>query len=107
MTADSQGQATGQEQAAGPGYAAGAPFRLGLVGAGRMGRTHLRALAGSERVAVTAIAEMSAAARAAVGGLGVAPGVTLHASAASGRWVKISEVTNAVEQWEGDLWPGG
>ena len=42
------------------------PFRLGLIGAGRMGRTHLRALAGSEQVAVTAIAEMSAAAREAV-----------------------------------------
>ncbi len=56
-------------------------FRLGLVGAGRMGRTHLRALAGSERVAVTAIAEMSAAARSAVGLRG-APGVTLHASPA-------------------------
>jgi myo-inositol 2-dehydrogenase/D-chiro-inositol 1-dehydrogenase len=53
-------------------------FRLGLVGAGRMGRTHLRALAGSERVAVTAIAEMSPAARQAVS----APGVTVHASAA-------------------------
>ena len=53
-----------------------APFRLGLAGAGRMGRTHLRALVGSERVAVTAIAEMSAAARSAV----AAPGVTLHAS---------------------------
>jgi myo-inositol 2-dehydrogenase/D-chiro-inositol 1-dehydrogenase len=52
-----------------------APFRLGLVGAGRMGRTHLRALAGSERVAVTAIAEMSAAAREAA----AAPGVALHA----------------------------
>ena len=36
-----------------------APFRLGLIGAGRMGRTHLRALAGSQRVAVTAIAEVS------------------------------------------------
>jgi len=35
------------------------PFRLGLIGAGRMGRTHLRALAGSQRVAVTAIAEVS------------------------------------------------
>ena len=35
------------------------PFRLGLIGAGRMGRTHLRALAGSPRVAVTAIAEVS------------------------------------------------
>ena len=55
-----------------------APFRLGLVGAGRMGRTHLRALAVSERVAVTAIAEMSAAAREAA----AAPGVTLHASLA-------------------------
>ena len=52
------------------------PFRLGLIGAGRMGRTHLRALAGSERVAVTAIAEMSAAARSAVD----APGVTVFAS---------------------------
>ena len=55
-----------------------APFRLGLVGAGRMGRTHLRALAGSERVAVTAIAEMAPAARLAV----AAPGVWLHASVA-------------------------
>jgi myo-inositol 2-dehydrogenase / D-chiro-inositol 1-dehydrogenase len=54
------------------------PFRLGLVGAGRMGRTHLRALGGSDRVAVTAIAEMSPGARAAVG----AAGVTLHASPA-------------------------
>jgi myo-inositol 2-dehydrogenase/D-chiro-inositol 1-dehydrogenase len=58
------------------------PFRLGLVGAGRMGRTHLRALAGSERVAVTAIAEMSAAAREALAREGDAPGVTLHASPA-------------------------
>jgi myo-inositol 2-dehydrogenase/D-chiro-inositol 1-dehydrogenase len=56
-----------------------APFRLGLVGAGRMGRTHLRALAVSERVAVTAIAEMSTAAREAA----AAPGVRLHASLAA------------------------
>ncbi len=55
-----------------------APFRLGLVGAGRMGRTHLRALAGSERVAVTAIAEMAPAARQSVS----VPGVTVHASTA-------------------------
>jgi myo-inositol 2-dehydrogenase/D-chiro-inositol 1-dehydrogenase len=41
-------------------------FRLGLIGAGRMGRTHLRALAGSTKVSVTAIAEPVAAARAAV-----------------------------------------
>jgi myo-inositol 2-dehydrogenase/D-chiro-inositol 1-dehydrogenase len=40
-----------------------APFRLGLIGAGRMGRTHLRGLAGSQRVAVTAIAEVSEAVR--------------------------------------------
>jgi myo-inositol 2-dehydrogenase / D-chiro-inositol 1-dehydrogenase len=53
-----------------------APFRIGLIGAGRMGRTHLRALAGSDRVEVTAIAEMSAAAREAA----AAPGVTLHES---------------------------
>jgi myo-inositol 2-dehydrogenase/D-chiro-inositol 1-dehydrogenase len=32
-------------------------FRLGLAGAGRMGRTHLRALAGSELVTIAAIAE--------------------------------------------------
>ena len=49
------------------------PFRLGLIGAGRMGRTHLRALADSERVAVTAIAEMSASARAALARGGTRP----------------------------------
>jgi myo-inositol 2-dehydrogenase / D-chiro-inositol 1-dehydrogenase len=41
-----------------------------------MGRTHLRALAGSDVVKVTAIAEMSPAARADV----AAPGVTVHGS---------------------------
>ena len=53
------------------------PFRLGLIGAGRMGRTHLRALAGSGQVAVTAIAEVSAQARDAVASSGAAlyPGV--------------------------------
>jgi myo-inositol 2-dehydrogenase / D-chiro-inositol 1-dehydrogenase len=34
-----------------------APFRLGLIGGGRMGRTHLRALEGSAQVAVVAVAE--------------------------------------------------
>ena len=53
-----------------------APFGIGLVGAGRMGRTHLRALAGSDLVRVTAIAEPSAAARAEV----AAPGVSVHES---------------------------
>ena len=54
-----------------------APFRLGLIGAGRMGRTHLRGLAGSERVAVTAIAEVSEATRATVPDVGAAvyPGI--------------------------------
>jgi predicted dehydrogenase len=72
-----------------------APFRLGLVGAGRMGRTHLRTLAGSKRVVVTAIAEMSPAARETAARETAAretaaretvareaPGVTLHASVA-------------------------
>ena len=44
------------------------PFRFGLIGAGRMGRTHLRAFAGSELVAVTAIAEVSEQTRRAVAG---------------------------------------
>jgi myo-inositol 2-dehydrogenase/D-chiro-inositol 1-dehydrogenase len=43
-----------------------AVFRFGLIGAGRMGRTHLRAFAGSTTVSVTAVAEPVAAARAAV-----------------------------------------
>lgn len=42
-------------------------FRLGLVGAGRMGRTHLRALSDDGEVGVVAIAEPSAASRDAVG----------------------------------------
>jgi myo-inositol 2-dehydrogenase / D-chiro-inositol 1-dehydrogenase len=55
-----------------------APFGIGLIGAGRMGRTHLRALAGSDVVKVTAIAEMSPAAREAV----AAPGVAVYESVA-------------------------
>jgi myo-inositol 2-dehydrogenase/D-chiro-inositol 1-dehydrogenase len=49
-----------------------AVFRLGLAGGGRMGRTHLRALAGSEQVEITAIAEPSAPSRAALTGAGPA-----------------------------------
>lgn len=41
-------------------------FRLGLIGAGRMGRTHLRALSGCDAVRVVAAAEPSEQARAAV-----------------------------------------
>ncbi len=40
-----------------------APFRLGLAGAGRMGRNHLRAIAGSDQVLVTSIAEPMEATR--------------------------------------------
>jgi myo-inositol 2-dehydrogenase/D-chiro-inositol 1-dehydrogenase len=52
-------------------------FRLGLIGAGRMGRTHMRAFAGSERVTVTAIAEVSEQTRRAVEPSGAAlyPGI--------------------------------
>ena len=49
-----------------------AVFKLGLVGAGRMGQTHLRALAASERVRVVAAAEPRAASRAALARTGLA-----------------------------------
>jgi myo-inositol 2-dehydrogenase / D-chiro-inositol 1-dehydrogenase len=54
------------------------PFRLGLVGAGRMGRTHMRALAGSTAVAITAIAEPSAQSRNTLAG----DGFSVHTSSA-------------------------
>jgi myo-inositol 2-dehydrogenase/D-chiro-inositol 1-dehydrogenase len=53
MTAAAQDEPAGQ-------------FRLGLVGAGRMGRTHLAALAGSTTVHVAGVADPSAEARAAM-----------------------------------------
>ena len=52
-----------------------ATFKLGLVGAGRMGQNHLKAIAGSDAVRVTAIAEPSEATRAALPKSGAA----LHA----------------------------
>jgi myo-inositol 2-dehydrogenase/D-chiro-inositol 1-dehydrogenase len=52
-----------------------AVFRLGLVGAGRMGQTHLRALASGDAVRVVAAAEPAAAIRDALD----APGLTVHA----------------------------
>lgn len=51
-----------------------APFRLGLVGAGRMGRNHLRALERSQKVRVVAAAEPAEAARTALD----SRDVTLH-----------------------------
>ena len=47
-------------------------FRIGVIGVGRMGRCHLRALASSETVRVVAVADPSPAARAAVSAEGVA-----------------------------------
>jgi myo-inositol 2-dehydrogenase / D-chiro-inositol 1-dehydrogenase len=55
-----------------------ARFRLGLVGAGRMGRTHLRAISGSAQVTVTAVAEPSEQARQDL----AASGLPLHPSLA-------------------------
>jgi myo-inositol 2-dehydrogenase / D-chiro-inositol 1-dehydrogenase len=45
-------------------------FRFGLIGAGRMGRTHLRALTGSTTVEVSAVVEPVPAARAAMADTG-------------------------------------
>lgn len=47
-------------------------FRLGLIGAGRMGQTHLRALAASRQVAVTAIVEPVGSVRASLASPSVA-----------------------------------
>jgi myo-inositol 2-dehydrogenase/D-chiro-inositol 1-dehydrogenase len=56
-----------------------AVFRMGLVGAGRMGRTHLRALAGSDLLRVVAVADPLESARAAV----EAPGISIYADLAA------------------------
>ena len=56
-----------------------AVFRMGLLGAGRMGRTHLRALAGSDILRVVAVADPLESARAAV----EAPGISVHADLAA------------------------
>jgi len=55
-----------------------AKFRMGLVGAGRMGRTHLRALQESNLLRVVAVADPLESARAAV----EAPGISVHADLA-------------------------
>jgi myo-inositol 2-dehydrogenase/D-chiro-inositol 1-dehydrogenase len=49
-----------------------AAFRLGLIGAGRMGRTHLKALSASDVVRVVAVAEPLASSRDALAGSGLA-----------------------------------
>jgi myo-inositol 2-dehydrogenase / D-chiro-inositol 1-dehydrogenase len=59
-------------------------FRLGLVGAGRMGRTHFEALAGSGVVRIAAVAEPSPAARSAVSLDGVRAYASLAGMVAAG-----------------------
>ena len=59
-------------------------FRLGLAGAGRMGRTHLAALAGSRQVRVTGLAEPDPAARAAAAGPGLPGFATVAGLLAAG-----------------------
>lgn len=56
-----------------------AAFRMGLLGAGRMGRTHLRALAGSDVLRIVAVADPLESARAAV----AAEGIAVHAELAA------------------------
>ncbi|HTZ92017.1 MAG TPA: Gfo/Idh/MocA family oxidoreductase [Streptosporangiaceae bacterium] len=72
------GSAQAQPAQSGPAPAqpAGQQFRLGLVGAGRMGRTHLDALAGSGSVRIAGVADPSPDSRAAV----AEAGVQAHAS---------------------------
>jgi myo-inositol 2-dehydrogenase/D-chiro-inositol 1-dehydrogenase len=55
----------------------GGRFRIGLIGAGRMGRTHLASVAESSLVTVTAVAEPDPVARAMIG-----VGVAVYASPA-------------------------
>lgn len=54
-------------------------FHMGLLGAGRMGRTHLRALAHSEILRIVAVADPLESARVAVD----APGISVHADLAA------------------------
>ena len=59
-------------------------FRLGLVGAGRMGRVHLRALSASDSVRVVAVAEPLETARAALRDAGVQLHADLNAMLRAG-----------------------
>jgi myo-inositol 2-dehydrogenase/D-chiro-inositol 1-dehydrogenase len=59
-------------------------FRIGLLGAGRMGHTHLTAIADSRLVTVSAVAEPDPAARAAVAASGVPVFASLEEMLAAG-----------------------
>lgn len=69
------------------------PFRLAIIGGGRMGRTHLAALRGSEQVAVTGVVEPNPEASAAVRAAGatVFPGLDelLAAGGADGALIAV------------------
>jgi len=54
-------------------------FKLGLIGAGRMGRTHLRALAGSEAITIAAVTEPALVIRNELAQSGLAVHATLDA----------------------------
>ena len=77
-------------------------FRFGLIGAGRMGRTHLRAFAGSELVAVTAIAEVSAPTRRTVAEAGYAAAVTRSRCCGTGRHVSTT-CTSRTPRWRSGI----
>ena len=59
-------------------------FRLGVAGAGRMGRNHISAIAASDTVRVVSIAEPGEAARAALAGTGAAVYADLDSMLAAG-----------------------
>jgi myo-inositol 2-dehydrogenase / D-chiro-inositol 1-dehydrogenase len=61
------------------------PFRLGLIGAGRMGRAHLAALAGSDQVTVAGIADPEPGARETASQAGTPGYATVPALLAAGR----------------------
>ncbi|HSS95045.1 MAG TPA: Gfo/Idh/MocA family oxidoreductase [Candidatus Dormibacteraeota bacterium] len=61
-----------------------APFRVGLAGAGRMGRNHMRGIERSDQVSIVAIAEPVAAARTALQSTGITVHADLDAMIAAG-----------------------
>jgi myo-inositol 2-dehydrogenase / D-chiro-inositol 1-dehydrogenase len=67
------------------GGAGNGEFRLGVIGAGRMGRTHLRALAGSQTVAVAGVVDSHPDAREAVRAAGIPAFATLDELLQAGR----------------------
>lgn len=60
-------------------------FRLGLIGAGRMGRTHLQAIGGSQQVRVTGVVDSDARTRAAVEAAGTPAFPSVDELLAAGR----------------------